>query len=139
MKTILKACGKGILYIITFPVVLVVLSLLATVGIVVFIVLGIRAIVLFFKGKSLFNELPEDIEVQKIKSANLVLEGPQENQNQDSNNVYFNSTQIYSFGSHEYETIEPETKQEETNVESEIKEETPTENNNLNEENKDEF
>lgn len=135
MKTILKACGKCILYILTFPVVMVILSLLGTVGIFVFIILGIKAIILFFKGKSLFNDLPEDVAVRKIKKANLELDGPQENQN--SENVYFNSTQIYSFGPHE--SIEPETKQEEAKVENEIKKDISTDANNLNEDNKDEL
>ena len=63
---ILKKCGRGILYIFTLPVLLVVLSVYAVIGVVQFFVVGIKSIIYYFTGRNLFGEFPEDIKAREI-------------------------------------------------------------------------
>lgn len=66
MGSFFKSFGKGVLYILTLPVVLVVLVFYAAIGLVTFLFLMIKSVVLFFKGKTIFSELPEDIKAREI-------------------------------------------------------------------------
>lgn len=66
MGSFFKSFGKGILYVLTLPVILVVLVLYASVGLIVFLFLMIKSVILFFKGKTIFSELPEDIKAREI-------------------------------------------------------------------------
>ena len=66
MGSFFKSFGKGVLYILTLPVVLVVLVFYAAIGVVTFLFLMIKSVVLFFKGKTIFSELPEDIKAREI-------------------------------------------------------------------------
>lgn len=68
MGAFFKSFGKGILYLLTLPVVLVVLIFYAVIGIIVFLFLMIKSVILFFKGKTIFNDFPEDIRVKEILS-----------------------------------------------------------------------
>ncbi len=96
MKNLLKSFGKGLLYLIAFPAILVVLSVLAIVGIVIFIVLGIKGAILFFQGKSLFNDLPEDIEVRRLK--NISVAPVEEIKPEPSSaDVFFTTANSYSY------------------------------------------
>lgn len=66
MGSFFKSFGKGVLYILTLPVVLVVLVFYAAIGLVTFLFLMIKSVILFFKGKTIFSELPEDIKAREI-------------------------------------------------------------------------
>ena len=66
ITAILKKFLRGVLYIFVLPLLLVVLSIYAVIGIFVFVFLGIKAIFLFFTGRNLFGELPEDIKARQI-------------------------------------------------------------------------
>lgn len=66
MSAFFKSFGKGILYLLTLPLVLVVLVFYAAIGIIVFLFLMIKSVVLFFKGKTIFNDFPEDVKVKEI-------------------------------------------------------------------------
>lgn len=63
---ILKKCGRGVLYIFTFPVLLVVLSVFAVIGVIQFFYVGIKSIWYFFTGRNLFGEFPEDVKARAI-------------------------------------------------------------------------
>lgn len=65
---VLKNVGKGILYIIGLPFFLIVLALTALMGIFMLIFMFFKSIILFFTGRSLDDDLPEDIKVKEIKS-----------------------------------------------------------------------
>ena len=65
MVNFLKNFGKGILYILVLPFLVVALAIYAVVGIFVFIFLAIKGLFLFFTGRSLYDDLPEDKEAKK--------------------------------------------------------------------------
>ena len=66
----LKSFAKGLLYVVFFPFCLIAIALYAVFGIFVFLFQFIRLVFLFFTGRNLFNDLPEDIEARKIIDAN---------------------------------------------------------------------
>lgn len=65
MANFFKSFGKGILYILVLPVLLIALAVYLVISIFVFIFLFIKSVVLFFAGHSLHEDLPEDIEAKK--------------------------------------------------------------------------
>ena len=66
MGSIFKKFGQGLLYILVLPVFILAIAIFGVYGIGLFIVLMIKSIICFFKGKSLYKDLPEDIEAQRI-------------------------------------------------------------------------
>ena len=66
MGSIFKKFGQGILYILVLPIFLLAVTIFGIYGVGLFVVLMIKSIISFFKGKSLYEDLPEDIEAQKI-------------------------------------------------------------------------
>ena len=79
---ILKKCGRGVLYIFTLPVLLVVLAIYGVIGVVEFFYVGIKSIWYFFTGRNLFGEFPEDVKAREIlegkdvTNINIVKEEP---------------------------------------------------------------
>lgn len=69
---ILKKCGRGILYIITLPVLLLILAVYAVIGVVQFFYVGIKSIWYFFTGRNLFGEFPEDAKAREILEGKAV-------------------------------------------------------------------
>ena len=65
MGSIFKKFGQGIMYILVLPIFLLAVALFGVYGVFLFIVLMIKSIICFFKGKSIFADLPEDIEAQR--------------------------------------------------------------------------
>ena len=66
MASFFKSFGKGILYLITLPIVLVVLCIGAVVCFFIFLFMGIKELILFVTGRKLFEELPEDKKAREI-------------------------------------------------------------------------
>ncbi len=66
MMSFFKSFGQGILYLLTLPVVLVILALYAAMGILIILFLMLKSVILFFKGKNIFNDFPEDVKVNEI-------------------------------------------------------------------------
>lgn len=66
MVNFFKNFGKGILYVLVLPFLLVILALYFGVSIIIFIYLGFKGIILFLTGRNLFGDFPEDIEAKKI-------------------------------------------------------------------------
>ncbi len=69
---ILKNVGKGILYIIALPFFLIVLALTAVMGLFLLIFMFFKSIILFFTGRSLDDDLPEDIQVKELRNGRNV-------------------------------------------------------------------
>ena len=70
MASVFKNIAKGLLYVLLFPFGLIAIALYAVFGIFVFFFQFIRLIVLFFSGRKLTSDLPEDIEARRIIEAN---------------------------------------------------------------------
>lgn len=107
MGSFFKSFGKGILYILTLPVVLVVLVLYASVGLIAFVFLMIKSVVLFFKGKTIFSELPEDVKAREIlnptpKDTVEVVEPKEENPTGAFTQTYYQgAATVYPIGGEE--------------------------------------
>ena len=66
MTWLLKKFLKGLLYLVVLPLLLVSLCIYAVIGLVVFIIIGVKASILFFTGRNIFGRLPEDIKAEEI-------------------------------------------------------------------------
>ncbi len=66
MVNFFKSFGRGVLYVLVLPVLLAGMAIYAVIALIMFIIIGIKAIVLFFTGRSLYSDLPEDVEAKKI-------------------------------------------------------------------------
>ncbi|MDR0934887.1 MAG: hypothetical protein LBM03_01105 [Erysipelotrichaceae bacterium] len=67
MANFFKTFAKGILYVLVLPVLILVLAICASFSLIAFIFIGLKSIVLFFKGENMFGELPEDVEARRRK------------------------------------------------------------------------
>lgn len=129
MINFLKNFGKGILYVLVLPILLVGLALYAVVALFVFIYLAIKGLVLFFSGRSLYEDLPEDKEAKRRLAAvnkpaeEPVAEGPVitssivDNSNNPSDPFY-----VPEYLKSEEQTEESEPKEEATPLENFINE-----------------
>ena len=77
MVDLLKAFGRGILYVILCPFFLVVLALFAVIGLLAFIFQLFKSIFYFFTGQKFFPELPEDKELRLKREAEEAARNPQ--------------------------------------------------------------
>ena len=82
MIGLLKAFGKGLLYVVGLPFFLLALLIFAVIGLLLFIYQIIRSIIYFFTGQKFFPELPEDKELRLRKEAaertNQIIDQPVE-------------------------------------------------------------
>jgi len=80
MNKIFSSLGKGIIYICTLPITLAILAIYSFIGIIMFFVVGIKGLILFFSGRNIFGDLPEDIEAKRrlnaIKMEHQAVETP---------------------------------------------------------------
>ena len=65
MVSFFKNFAKGVLYVLVLPALIVGLAIYAVVALFVFIYLAIKGLILFFTGRSLFEDLPEDKEAKR--------------------------------------------------------------------------
>ena len=70
MVSFFKNFGKGVLYTLVLPGLLAGLVVYAVVALFVFIYLAIKGLILFFTGRSLYEDLPEDVEAKRILNGN---------------------------------------------------------------------
>lgn len=89
MVELLKAFGRGILYVICFPFFLVILALFAAVGLLAFIFQLFKSIFFFFTGQKFFPELPEDKELRLRREAEEAKNNPVPNKEPEINNILF--------------------------------------------------
>ena len=72
MVNLFKSLAKGVLYFFAFPGIIIAVALYAVFGVLVFIFQFFKLIYLFFTGRTLFSDLPEDIEVKRIMDSKKV-------------------------------------------------------------------
>ena len=65
MTGLLKSAGRGLLYILVLPVLIVILAVYLVLGVAIFIYIGLKAVILFFTGRNL-SVLPEDLKAKEI-------------------------------------------------------------------------
>lgn len=69
MVDLLKAFGRGILYVLLFPFFVLGLAIFAVVGLLAFIFQLIKSVIYFFTGQKFFPELPEDRQLRLMREA----------------------------------------------------------------------
>ena len=69
MIDLLKAFGRGVLYIILFPFFVLAIAIFAIIGLFAFIFQLVKSIIFFFTGRKFFPELPEDRELRLMFEA----------------------------------------------------------------------
>lgn len=123
MASIFKNIGKGVGYFFAFPFLLVAIALYAVFGLVVFIFQFFKLIVLFFTGRSLFSDLPEDIELR----AKMTKDEPQEEQKEQPEDnqlsLYPSDSVVYGAGYSSPLFNKEEEKVEEPETENKVEEE----------------
>lgn len=67
---ILKSIAKGLGYFFLFPILVITIALYAVAGFFVIVYQFVKMIYLFFTGRNLFGDLPEDVEVKRLKTIN---------------------------------------------------------------------
>lgn len=65
MVNFFKNFGKGVLYVLVTPFLLVGLALYGVGALFVFLFLAVKGLILFFTGRSLYEDLPEDKEAKR--------------------------------------------------------------------------
>lgn len=95
MANFFKGLAKGVLYFFFFPFGLLAIALYGIFGIVVFFIQFIKLIVLFFSGRSLQSDLPEDIQVKKIKEKDQPKE---EEETKPAMSLYPSDSIVYGSG-----------------------------------------
>ncbi len=65
MINFLKSFAKGLLYLLVLPALVVGVAIYGVVAIFIFLFLAIKGLILFFRGRSLFDDLPEDTEAKR--------------------------------------------------------------------------
>jgi len=66
MLGFLKIFLQGVLYVVTLPLILLILALYAIYCVFVFIYIAIRSVIVFFMGGTPLGDLPEDVEAKRI-------------------------------------------------------------------------
>ena len=61
-----KIILSGLLYIVISPLIAAVLALYLVYGLIIFVFQTLKSVVLFFSGRTIFSDYPEDIEAKKI-------------------------------------------------------------------------
>ena len=98
MGTFFRRIGEGILYIIFLPVLLAILAIFAVYGVFLILTQGIKALVRFFKGESLYDPFEEDEKAYQImKTANEAALAAQQAQAQPPSNTV-GTINIYTNG-----------------------------------------
>ena len=94
MTSFFKNFGKGLLYVVSFPFILVAIALAAVAGLFVFLFQSGKIIYLFFTGRTLNSDLEEDIAAKAKLHANDIQ--PEEiNKNPTDLSLYPSDTSVY--------------------------------------------
>ena len=135
---IFKNIGKGIGYFFLFPGLLIAIAIYAVFGLIVFIYQFFKLIFLFFTGRTLFSDLPEDTKVKAILDDKVnggsekSEEAPAQPKPQEESQSSTQTAPVYTSYATLYPeaNVEPENKPT-TNIEPElIEEEIPSKINN---------
>ena len=109
MVAVFKNIGKGALYVLALPLGLLAIALYAVFGVFVFFFQFVRLIILFFTGRNLRSDLPEDIKAKEIIEANK----PKAEEEPDQSLSLYPSDSIVYSGGYQSPTFEDEKKEEE--------------------------
>ena len=118
MAGFFKSFGKGLLYIVLFPLILVLIAVYGVYGLFAFIVQLVNIIVLFFSGKSLSSDLEEDIKAKAILNGTSDKDDDEEEE-EEKISVYPSDSPVYT--TNNYNTPIDE-KKPESEPEGEVKE-----------------
>ena len=115
MANFFKGFGKGLLYVLLFPFILVGIVLYAVFGLFVFVFQFFKLIYLFFTGRTLFSDFEEDIAAKAIleKEQNPTVES--EEPKNDQLSLYPSDSPMYTSNY----SSPFETKKEDVNIEKE--------------------
>lgn len=121
MANFFKGFGKGLLYVLLFPFIIVGIVLYAVFGLFVFVFQFFKLIYLFFTGRTLFSDLEEDIAAKAIleKTQNPNPEPVKEESGNDQLSLYPSDSPMYTSNY----SSPFETKKE---VEEEVEDNAPT-------------
>lgn len=92
MLDFLKIFGEGFLFFIGLPFILVGLVIYGLYLFVIFIVMSIKGLILFFKGKKYSLMLPEDLKADEILKKGINLNPQVQTQTVNNSSVTYNST-----------------------------------------------
>ena len=123
MTGFFKGIAKGLLYFLFFPFGLIAIFLYAIFGLFVFIFQFIRLIFLFFTGRTLQSDLPEDIEVKKIIEKNNPNTEEEKEEEKPAMSLYPSDSIVYGSGYLSPAVEESKEEQEEAEVEEDLYEE----------------
>lgn len=70
MQALLRSFLRGLLYLVALPALIVILAAVSVIGVVMFVFIGVKAVVMYFTGRNIFGELPEDIKARQIIEEN---------------------------------------------------------------------
>ena len=76
MAALLKSFLRGLMYLFVLPILLVVLSVYSIVGVIIFIYITIKGAFLYFTGRNIFGDLPEDVRARNILNGHPELNDP---------------------------------------------------------------
>lgn len=79
MANFFKVFGLGVLYVVTFPLMVLLLALYAAYCLIMFIYMGVRSIISFFSGGTPMGDMKEDVEAKRILLARKMKEEAIEN------------------------------------------------------------
>lgn len=97
MSSLFKNIGKGIGYFFAFPGLIIAIAIYAVFGLIVFIFQFFKLIFLFFTGRTLFSDLPEDIELKALK-AQANESAKQEKKEENPLSLYPSDSVVYGAG-----------------------------------------
>ena len=121
MGSVFKNIGKGIGYFFMFPGLLIAIAIYAVFGLIVFIFQFFKLIFLFFTGRNLFSDLPEDIELKALQNKTPEEEHVEEEKKEENPlSLYPSDSIVYGSG---YSSPAFSDKKEEDIPEVEVEEE----------------
>ena len=83
MANVFKNIGKGIGYFFLFPILIIAIAVYSVFGLLVFIFQLFKLIFLFFTGRTLFSDLPEDIELKALLNTTADSASPTEEKKEE--------------------------------------------------------
>lgn len=110
MAGFFKSFGKGLLYIVLFPLIIVLIVVYGVYGLFAFIVQLVNLIILFFSGKSLSSDLEEDIKAKAILNGTDDKEDEDDEEEVEKISVYPSDSPVYT--ANPYSTPVEEKKEE---------------------------
>ena len=130
MANVFKNIGKGIGYFFLFPLLIIAIAVYSVFGLLVFIFQLFKLIFLFFTGRTLFSDLPEDIELKALLNTTADSASPTEEKKEEQPQyVYQTAAYVSPAYDKKEETPAPSATQEasDSNNQSQVIDEPPEE------------